>query len=205
MDTYYYFAPKDRKLRYDDGRKIEVGVTHKVDPPIGLCQHGLHASRRAINALKHAPGPVICIVGLSGKIIDGYDKSCATKRTYLEVFDGMDLLSEFARKCALDVINKWGAPSVVRQYLETGDKTIQADAKYAAYRRITKIGWEHVIAAANSAYSAIIAETITDIKSAIGDAFWATEPTTIWTNARVKQNVRLERMIYERLKEKNYG
>ena len=132
-DRYYYFASKDRRLWYSDNRLIEEGVTHTVEPPLNLCNHGLHASRRAIDALLYAPGPTICIVELSGEILHADDKSCATERTYLDVFDGGDLLSKFARRCALDVINLRDAPYLVREYLETGDADLRADARTAAW------------------------------------------------------------------------
>jgi hypothetical protein len=39
----------------------------------------------------------------------------------------------FTRQCALDVIDLWDAPAVVRQYLETGDESLRASAWDAAW------------------------------------------------------------------------
>jgi hypothetical protein len=39
--------------------------------------------------------------------------------------DVTELLFDFARWCALQVIDLWDAPVIVRQYLETGDETLQ--------------------------------------------------------------------------------
>lgn len=39
----WYFSAEDCKLRYNDGRLIEVGITHKVDCLPVLCERGLHA------------------------------------------------------------------------------------------------------------------------------------------------------------------
>ena len=50
----FHFAREDRKLNYDDNRVIRIGRTHKVKPPIKLCERGLHASKRPIDVLKYA-------------------------------------------------------------------------------------------------------------------------------------------------------
>lgn len=42
-------------------------------------------------------------------------------------------LREFARWCALQVVDLWGAPQVVRQYLETGNEAARAAARAAAW------------------------------------------------------------------------
>lgn len=42
-------------------------------------------------------------------------------------------LLEFARLCALDVIDLWDAPQIVREYLETSNKDIREDASQAAW------------------------------------------------------------------------
>ena len=101
-----YFARKERKLRYGDNRTIRIGRTHKVKPPIKLCERGLHASKRPMDALEYAPGPILYLVELSGEIIHGDDKSVATERTYLSGFDATELLREFARKQALIMLAK---------------------------------------------------------------------------------------------------
>ena len=80
----WHFAKESECLRYDDGRKIIVGKSHTVDCEPKLCEAGLHASKTVIEALQYAPGPILYRVILSGKIVHGDDKSCATKRTYIE-------------------------------------------------------------------------------------------------------------------------
>ena len=39
----WYFAPKGERLRYNDDRPIEVGVTHSVEGKPKTCINGLHA------------------------------------------------------------------------------------------------------------------------------------------------------------------
>lgn len=128
----WYFSDETECLRYDDGRKIEVGITHTVDCSPVLCEIGLHASGSVIEALNYAPGNILWRVNLSGDIVHGDDKSCATARTYLARVDAGHLLREFARKCALQVIHLWDCPGIVRNYLETGDESLRAAARVAA-------------------------------------------------------------------------
>ena len=47
----WWFGPD--YLPHGDGRKIEVGKRLMVKPPLELCHHGLHGSRRAIDALQY--------------------------------------------------------------------------------------------------------------------------------------------------------
>ena len=82
-DLMWYFAHESRKLRYGDNRAIEIGKTHRIRGELALCDHGLHASKRAIDALSYAPGPIVYRVRLSGRILEGNDKACATARTYI--------------------------------------------------------------------------------------------------------------------------
>ncbi len=128
----WHFSDTTECLRYGDGRKIAVGVTHTVDCKPVLCESGLHASAYVLDALQYAPGPILWRVSLSGKILNGRDKSCATRRTYHARLDATNVLQDFARKCALDVIHLWSAPNIVREYLETGKEELRTDAYEAA-------------------------------------------------------------------------
>lgn len=46
-DQFWHFAADDRRLGYGDRRLIVPGETLTVSGDLVLCQHGLHASRRA--------------------------------------------------------------------------------------------------------------------------------------------------------------
>jgi hypothetical protein len=139
----WYFSNAEKILRYGDGREIAVGVTHTVDFPCtyggstytkpALCEAGLHGSESILDALSYAPGPVVWRVELSGEMDADNDKVAATSRTYLAGgIDISDTLREFARWCALQVIDLWDAPAVVREYLETGCEDLQTAARDAA-------------------------------------------------------------------------
>jgi hypothetical protein len=123
----YWFEPADGKLGYGDGRKPVKGETHKIK---GV--HSLHASIRAIDALKYAQSNIIWEVELSGNIMQGKDRCAASKRTYLRRIDGTDILFQCSCRFALSVAHLWDMPSVVRAFLETGNKDLRVAAFHAA-------------------------------------------------------------------------
>lgn len=128
----WHFLPSGGRLANGDRRKVRVGHTLRHKGQIVLCESGLHASVRAIDALRYAPGPWVCRVECSGEIVRGNDKLVCKQRKTLWMVDATDTLRSFARLCALDVIDKWDTPSIVRQYLEAGDESIRDAAMEAA-------------------------------------------------------------------------
>ena len=192
----WHFLRKDRQLRYGDNRIVEAGETYSVpdDRPLELCEYGLHASRRLTDALGYAPGSIICRVQLIGKRIDGDDKSVAYRRRVDWMFDATDVLCQFARRCALDVIHLWDAPDVVVQYLKTGDESIQKAAESAAEsapefaaNAARTIARDATRSAANAARSAA--------ESAAKSAAWSASEFATWLASRDKQNRRLTAMV----------
>ena len=166
----YWFAPKDKKLANGDGRKIRVGITHKVKGEIIPCVHGLHLSKRVFDALIYAPGPIIYKVKGYGIIVphgNPVDKYACSERTYMSGgYDCTELLRLFARKCALDVIHLWDAPKIVKQYLKTGDESLRAAARAAA----NAAAWADARAAA---WAAAGAAARADARDAARDAAYA--------------------------------
>jgi hypothetical protein len=117
-----------------DGRPVPADgevLVHKG--PLKLCASGLHASKNILDALQYAPGSIICRVEVGGEIIHGNDKLVCTERTILWRASGEQVLRKFARMCALDVMHLWDAPEIVVQYLKTGDESIRAAARDAAW------------------------------------------------------------------------
>jgi len=110
-------------------------------PPIGhklvfngtpiLCQQGYHASIHPFDALQYAPGALLHLVEVGGKVLHQQDKIVGTERTILQSIDATSLLRLFARQQALSVLHLWKAPAIVRKYLETGDENLR-DAAWAA-------------------------------------------------------------------------
>ena len=106
----WHFLPADGMLRYHDYRSPRVGQTltmmeGNIPKP---CHNGMHASKRAIDALTYAPGPIACRVVLSGHIVEAFDKAAATERTISAMADASDLLHKFACYCAETVLHLAG-------------------------------------------------------------------------------------------------
>ena len=140
---------------------------------VAICRSGLHASERIIDALTYAPGNIICRVECGGIVDTQSDKLVCRERTILWRIDGEELVREFARTCALDVIHLWDAPQIVIDFLQTGDPKLQAAA------------WDAADAAAAARDTA--AEAAADAPWAVGDA--------AWDAAEDAQNTRLEQRV----------
>lgn len=93
-----------------------------------MCESGLHASRKPSQALKYAPGAILCLVECEDIVDEQDDKLVCRRRRIVKRIDATDLMRTFARKCALSVIHLWDAPAIVREYLETGDESKRAAA-----------------------------------------------------------------------------
>lgn len=166
-----------------DGRAIppdgEV-LIHKG--PLVICESGMHASERLIDALQYAPGNTLCRVRMSGKAVRQDDKLATTERTILWRIDATDVLRAFARRCALDVAHLWEMPPVVRQYLETGDESLRAAVWAAA--------WDARAAARTVTWDA----ARTAARAAEWDAAWAARDARAAVMAA--QNTILTAMVY---------
>ena len=153
--TGWWFAPQDRKLANEDGRKIELGITHSLDGKIIPCYYGLHLSKCPIDALQYAQSSIIYKVIGSGIVVphgNPVDKYACSKRKY--VAGGVDIsvtLRHFARLCALDVIHLWNPPEVVAEYLNTGNEKIRAAARAAAGAAAGDAAWDAAWDAARAA------------------------------------------------------
>jgi len=80
--------------------KVEAGKTYAVDGVISACNRGLHGSVRAIDALVHAPGPIICRVKSWGAVSRERNKYATSHREVLWMADATKVLREFAASCA---------------------------------------------------------------------------------------------------------
>ena len=162
----YWFAASD-ELPHGDGRKVVIGETLTVEPPIIPCERGLHASIDPFDALQYAPGPILYKVRLSGEIVaHDNDKHAASERTAIARRDATEMLWAFARKMALSVLHLWDEPPIVREYLETGDESKRAAARDAA--------WDAAWAAASDPAWAAARDAAWDAaRDAARDAAWA--------------------------------
>lgn len=100
----WHFLNSDGKTANGEGIQIVAGQRLAIRGPIQLCERGYHASIRALDALQYAPGPIVCRVKLSGRIIHDTDKAVASVRTCLWIADAERTLHEFAIWCAEQAI-----------------------------------------------------------------------------------------------------
>ena len=185
----FYFSNKDNRLRYGDNRLIEKGITHTVEGEIGLCDYGLHASVKLIDALSYAPGSNLWLVELGGEIINGYDKCCATERTYIDFFDAESLLREFARKQALINIEKIkpycseDEYSIILKWLNTGYEAHRSAAESAARSAARSAAWSAARSAAwSAAESAAWSAARSAAWSAAESAAWSAAESAAWSD-----------------------
>jgi hypothetical protein len=93
----WHFLPDDGKTQHDTPRiPVHVGQTLTVASPLKLCERGLHASVRALDALQYASGSLLCRVRLDHTILHDDDKLAASSRTVLAMADASMVLHEFA-------------------------------------------------------------------------------------------------------------
>jgi len=100
---WHWLLPS-RKLQYAPFSRVRSGRALKARGALSLCHNGMHASRRALDALNYAPGPVICRVILEGEIIEGDDKACARIRKCLWMADATEVLHRFACRVAWEAL-----------------------------------------------------------------------------------------------------
>ena len=171
--SMWHIAENSGLLGHGDERLIVVGETLTVAGPIFMCQRGLHACERLLDALAYANGTVICEVALGADVYTEADKSVSSSRTCIAMTTpevGERILRNFARWCALDVAHLWDMPEDVRQYLETGDESVRTAAWSAA--------WSAADAAAKSAS-----------RSAAETAAWTASRSAAWTAGEAAADV----------------
>ena len=76
---------------------VRVGWTYWVGGEIKLCEWGLHASLDVCDAIRYAPGLVLCRVEMGGKIKYDHDKLVAETRTVLWMADMRDPLETWLK------------------------------------------------------------------------------------------------------------
>ena len=178
-----------------DGRPIPPDGEWLVhDGELVMCESGLHASERILDALIYAPGNTICRVEVDGEILHDDDKLVAEKRKILWRIEGEQVLTAFARWCALQVVHLWDAPDVVIKYLTTGNENTRSAAWSAARSGVFSAAR---YAASDAARSAARSADW----AAAWAADWAAESDAAsdadWAAARSAQETQLLAMVEE--------
>ena len=182
----WHFLAEDQRLLYGSKEIVEAGQTYTASEPLVMCQNGMHASIRALDALSYAPGPIVCRVRLGGEIIHDTDKSVARSRRVLWLADATTILHEFALSVATGALclqeargeftdpRSWAALEVKARWLR-GEATTQAlDAAWGA-------AWA---AARDAAWGAAWAAAWDAARAAARDAAWGTAGAAAWDAAR---------------------
>ena len=98
----WHFTGLDRRLGYDANHlEVAPGYIYSIgdhETP-SLCKCGMHASRKAIDALDYAPGAYVWRVRLWGDVKEDDDKLVARHREVLAGADATRVLHEFACWC----------------------------------------------------------------------------------------------------------
>jgi len=201
----WHFLPADRRLGYGDGRLIRKGRRLHVEGEPILCKHGMHGSRRLIDALSYASGPIIERVEIRVdkpyKIVEGQDKLVGNWRKTLWWMDGAAILHEFACREAEDALRDagitderyWDAIRVKRLWIQGRATNEELDAaRDAANDAAWDVNHSATCAAAAAAISdAVCAAGRVAVAAADHVASWA----IVWNTARARQNRRLTAMV----------
>lgn len=184
----WHFLPADRRLANGDGRLVTPGSRLTVYGSIVLCEHELHASVRAIDALsvraidalQYASGPIICRVVVDG-VVSGDDQIAGTSRRCLWLVDGTRLLREFACCCARQALALSAYPDP-RSFaaIDVAERFARGEATS-----------EELFAA--SAVASVVASAAAWAATR-ADA-WAAAGAAAWDTAGDAQNTELERRI----------
>ena len=181
----WHFLPEDRRLHgcgnAPKRTPVEAGQTLSVDPPLEICRRGLHASERAIDALRYAPGPIVCRVILWGDVIRQRDKLCAQYRRVLWMADATHVFHRFACDVATEALDA----------VESDGGSVDARSRKAIE---VKLAWlrgevtdEELAAARDAAWAAA--------RDAAWAAAWDAARSAARAAARAKQNRRLADML----------
>lgn len=103
--TCWHFLPDNKVTRYSN-EVVTNGSILTAQGDLKLCSNGLHGSISALDALKYAPGSIICRTEISGDIIEGGDKICGRNRKCLQMADATKVLRIFAADCAVRLLSK---------------------------------------------------------------------------------------------------
>ena len=129
MTNYYHFLKANMTSGEGDEPPWKVGEHRQMDGEIALCERGYHGSLHPYDALQYAPGPVLCLVELTGVIIEDTDKVVAQGRRLLQAVNIERELWDFALDCAEKVLPLF---EVIYPADKKPRKTIEAMRQYNA-------------------------------------------------------------------------
>ena len=190
----WHFLGPQRQLRYAPYTPVVLGETLRCDHPPVICETGLHASRRVVDALDYAPqvsGLVLCRVTLGGAVVEADDKLVATERTVTHWADADPMLHELACWYAELAILASKQPADPRSLAAIATKRAWLQGK--ATDADLAAAWAAARAAAmDAAWDAAGAAARDAARAAAGDAAWA----AAWAAARAAAADEIERRSF---------
>ena len=203
----WHFINNDFTIKTDSMKrpiKVHRGQTLVKRGPLELCERGLHASIKPLDAIYYAPGNVVCRVECSGDVIQGEDKLVCSRRRVLWVVDAERTLHEFAIWCAKQTLRSNSdlrsieAVRVKRLWLDgeaTGEEL--KEASEAAKRTIWESCWPFSKLGKRSAYAASWPDPVASAQVASGQAARLLDEESFSSLGvvRLAQNDRLTEML----------
>ena len=181
MTTYgWHFLYAGSRLRTGE-EAPEDGVWLTTDKA-RICESGLHGSKHPFDALKYAPGPILCLCEFGEIKGEHGDKFVSRSRRIIARMDATEMLMYFARMQALSVVHAFAAPDVVLDYLMTGkDRSAAEAAAEAAAWSVARAAAE--AAAWSAAWS--VAKAVARAAAEAAEATtWSVAEAAAWSAAR---------------------
>ena len=203
----WHFLKEDQRLQFGERKLVRVGEIISCDGALKLCENGLHASARALDALVYAPGSIVCLVELSGEILEGSegsDKVCARSRRVLAMADATETLHLFACWCAEKALCVAGVTDErCWDAIEAKSKWLRGEISDVELAAARDVAWVARAAAGDAAWAAAqgvawaaawdaaraVAQTVAwaaawaAARDAAGDAAWAAAQGVPWAAA----------------------
>ena len=152
---------RDDGTRVQDGVRETIGKTYRAVGPLRMCENGMHASERIIDALTYASGARLRRVECWGAIERVTDKLVCRYRKPLWEIDATMILHRFAlaeaarelRKAKVTDKRCWAALEVKKRWLA---HKATDDELAAAWAAAGAAAWDAAGAAANKRLTAAV-------------------------------------------------
>jgi len=162
----WHYLPALGQLSHNDKRPVIVGKTLHHKGPVLLCESGLHASVRLVDALSHCCGRFLCRVECWGDVQTHSDKIAVRHRRCLAMADVTPQLRLFAVLCAEHVLPifeaKFPGDRRPRAAVDTAKRYLEGTASRDA-----------LITAANEAWNARRASAAASASASAASAYAA--------------------------------